>query len=127
MNTTSPKTEVLVDVERLRSVLATFAHNRDWDQFHSPKNLAMALSGEVGELVEVFQWLTEEQSRQVKGEHEAAKAVRDELADVIMYAVRLADVLEIDINAAVISKLDQNNQKYPVEKARGSNKKYNKL
>lgn len=127
MNTTSPKTEVLVDVEKLRSVLAIFAHDRDWDQFHSPKNLAMALSGEVGELVEVFQWLTEEQSHQIKDNHEAAKAVSDELADVLMYAVRLADILEIDINTAVISKLDQNNQKYPVEKARGSNKKYNKL
>jgi dCTP diphosphatase len=127
MNATSPKPEVLVDVERLRTALATFAHDRDWDQFHSPKNLAMALSGEVGELVEVFQWLTEEQSRQIKGNTEAAKAVSEELADVLMYAVRLADVLEIDINTAVISKLNQNNEKYPIEKARGSNKKYNKL
>lgn len=117
----------LLDTENLRSALKKFAVDREWEQFHSPKNLAMALSGEVGELTEIFQWLSEEQSKKVLIEPETAQAVRDELADVAMYVVRLADVLGVDLNAAVTAKLEHNNHKYPVDKARGSNKKYNRL
>lgn len=117
----------LLDTENLRIALKKFAVDREWEQFHSPKNLAMALSGEVGELTEIFQWLSEEQSKKVLIEPETAQAVRDELADVAMYVVRLADVLGVDLNAAVTAKLEHNNHKYPVDKARGSNKKYNRL
>lgn len=117
----------LLNTENLRIALKKFAVDRDWEQFHSPKNLAMALSGEVGELTEIFQWLSEEQSKKVLIEPETAQAVRDELADVAMYVVRLADVLGVDLNAAVVAKLEHNNHKYPVDKARGSNKKYNRL
>jgi NTP pyrophosphatase (non-canonical NTP hydrolase) len=117
----------LLDTENLRIALKKFAVDRDWEQFHSPKNLAMALSGEVGELIEIFQWCTEEKSKKVALDPETSQSVRDELADVAMYVVRLADVLGVDLNAAVATKLEQNSQKYPVDKARGSNKKYNQL
>jgi dCTP diphosphatase len=127
MNDTDPAPDKLIDAEKLQAALAAFAHARDWEQFHSPKNLAMAISGEVGELVEIFQWLTEEQSRLCTDNNETAHAVADELADVLMYTVRLADVLGIDLNEAISRKLAKNNEKYPVDKARGSSKKYDKL
>ena len=105
--------------------LEEFVTERDWDQFHSPKNLAMALTGEVGELVEHFQWLTEEQSRQL-GEEEAA-AVREELADVQIYLLLLARKLDVDLLGAVEDKLAKNAEKYPAHRARGNSKKYTEL
>ncbi len=104
--------------------LENFVAERDWSQFHSPKNLAMALTGEVGELVEHFQWLTEEQSRQL-GEKELA-AVREELADVQIYLL-LARKLDVDLLGAVEDKLAKNAEKYPVHRARGNSKKYTEL
>ncbi len=106
----------------LRDTLRKFAAERDWDQFHSPKNLAMALSVEAAELTEHFQWLTEEQSRSLAPEKLAQ--VRDELADVLVYLVRLADKLDVDLLAAVAQKMEKNALKYPAEKVRGSMKKY---
>jgi dCTP diphosphatase len=103
----------LVDVSALASALQTFADERDWNSFHSPKNLAMALTGEVGELVELFQWLTEDESHRVGQDPATARAVRDELADVLMFLVRLASVLDVDIDEAVRQKLAANAQKYP--------------
>ena len=117
----------LIEVHELASELRDFAHVRDWGQFHSPKNLAMALTGEVGELVEIFQWMTEEDSRLALNDPKTAQALRHELADVVMYAVRLADVLAIDLDAAVKEKLALNGQKYPAELARGTSAKYNEL
>jgi dCTP diphosphatase len=110
----------LVDVVPLQQALARFARERDWDRFHSPKNLAMALCGEAGELVELFQWLTEEASREVGRKPGTARAVRDELADVLLYLVRLAAVLEVDLDEAVRSKLATNALRYPVESSRGN-------
>ena len=112
-------------IEKLRDQLREFARLRDWDQFHSPKNLAMALSVEVAELVENFQWLTEEQSRQL--DPKAQAAVRAEIADVLLYLVRLGDQLGIDPVAAAQRKLVETAQKYPVEKSRGNRKKYTEL
>jgi dCTP diphosphatase len=109
----------LVDVARLQEAVARFARERDWQPFHSPKNLAMALTGEVGELVELFQWLSEDASHRVARDPATARAVRDELADVLVYLVRLAAVLEVDLDEAVRSKLATNELKYPVERARG--------
>lgn len=109
----------------LRDELRRFAADRDWDQFHSPKNLASALSVEAAELLEPFQWLTEEQSRHLTAEQ--SEAVREEMADVLLYLIRLADKLHIDLVAAASDKLVQNSAKYPVEKARGSSKKYSDL
>jgi dCTP diphosphatase len=106
----------LIDVSQLQSELEIFADKRDWRKFHSPKNLAMALTGEVGELVEIFQWLTEEQSTQVMVDEKLSVAVRDEIADVLIYVVRLAAVLNLDVDDAVRSKLGKNELKYPASK-----------
>ena len=103
----------LLDVRPLQQALVRFAQARDWEKHHSPKNLAMALTGEVGELVELFQWCSEEASRHVARAPETAEAVRDELADVFIYLVRLADVLGVDLDAAVRNKLVRNAVRYP--------------
>ncbi len=103
----------IIDVSALESALQKFANDRDWHMYHSPKNLAMALTGEVGELVEIFQWLTEDQSKLVASDPGTARAVRDELADVFIYLVRLSSVLGVDLNEAITSKLLTNSRKYP--------------
>jgi dCTP diphosphatase len=126
-NQTTAAPSPLIDVKGLSEALAAFAAERDWDQYHSPKNLAMALTGEVGELSEIFQWLTEEASKSVATNPDTATAVREELADVTLYLVRLASVLGVDLNEAVTQKLQKNAAKYPVDKAHGSHKKYDKL
>jgi NTP pyrophosphatase (non-canonical NTP hydrolase) len=110
----------LLDVRPLQEAVAGFARERDWERFHSPKNLAMALAGEVGELLELFQWLTEQASHDAARDPATARPVRDELADVLIYLVRLAAVLEVDLDEAVRSKLASNAAKYPVERARGN-------
>lgn len=110
------------NLEAIRIRLREFSDARDWDQFHSPKNLSMALSVEVSELVECFQWLTEEQSRALTAEQQAA--VIDEIADVQMYLILLADKLGVDIHTAVEQKLKKNEEKYPIEKVKGNSKKY---
>ena len=115
----------MTEMEKLRDQMREFARLRDWDQFHSPKNLAMALSVEAAELLENFQWLTEEQSRAPSAE--AKSAASDEIADVLLYLVRLADGLGIDPVDAARRKLVANARKYPVDKARGIAKKYTEL
>jgi dCTP diphosphatase len=106
----------------LQQRLAAFAAARDWEQFHSPKNLAMALSAEVGELVEEFQWLTEEQSRNL--DDARRERVRLELADVFIYLLRLADRLDVDLLRAADDKIAANERKYPAERVRGDARKY---
>ena len=113
------------ELDTLRDELRRFSEARDWNQFHSPKNLAMALSAEAGELLEVFQWLTEEQSRNLPP-GDRAKA-EEEIADVLLYLVRLGDVLGLDPVAAAQRKLAVNEVKYPADKARGNAKKYTDL
>ncbi|WP_028311300.1 nucleotide pyrophosphohydrolase [Derxia gummosa] len=120
-------TTPLIDATDLAAALDRFAEERDWAQFHSPKNLAMALAGETGELVEIFQWMTEAESHEAGRDPRTARAVRDEMADVLCYLVRLADRLGVDLDAAVRDKLAANALKYPVELARGSNRKYDEL
>ncbi|MBD7960920.1 nucleotide pyrophosphohydrolase [Comamonas avium] len=117
----------LLDVEPLKIELRKFAADRNWGQFHSPKNLVMALTGEVGELTELFQWLTEDESRNVCKDATASVKVEQELADVMLYLIRLSDVLGVDLNRAVSSKLKINAEKYPVGRAYGSSKKYDEL
>lgn len=104
--------------QRLRS----FAADRDWEQFHSPKNLAMAVTAEAGELAAEFQWLDGAQSASLSAEHRAR--VADEMADVLSYLVRLASRLDIDLIAAANAKIDRNEQRYPVDRVRGSARKY---
>ncbi len=109
-------------LSNLRDKLRDFASKRDWDKFHSPKNLAMALAAEVGELIEHFQWLTEDQSKSLT--EAKLKEVEEELADILIYLVRLSDKLGIDLIDAAFRKIDINSTKYPVECVRGSAKKY---
>lgn len=115
----------MTELEKLRDQLRAFAAERDWDQFHSPKNLALALSVEVAELLEHFQWLSEEQSRRLPPAAHAA--VSEEAADVLLYLIRLSDKLDIDLIAAANRKLALNAVKYPADKARGTAKKYTEL
>ncbi|EON10788.1 nucleotide pyrophosphohydrolase [Pandoraea sp. SD6-2] len=102
----------LVDTTGLEAALHTFADARDWHRFHTPKNLAMALSVEVAELVEIFQWQTDAEAKAVMQTSEA-RHVEQELADIAMYLVRLSSVLGVDLNRAVSEKLVMNAQKYP--------------
>lgn len=110
------------DLQSLTQALRDFAQARDWEQFHSPKNLASALSVEAAELLEHFQWLTEEQSRNLSATKQAEVAA--EAADVLLYLLQLCDKLNIDLMAAARSKLIVNGGKYPVDSSRGSSKKY---
>jgi len=112
-------------LEELAVRLREFAAERDWDQFHSPKNLAMALSVEASELLEHFQWLTEKQSSSLSPEK--LQQVREEIGDVLIYLTRLADKLGIDILAAAFMKEEKNRIKYPADKAKGSANKYTEL
>jgi NTP pyrophosphatase (non-canonical NTP hydrolase) len=109
-------------LEELAARLREFARERDWEQFHTPKNLAMALAGEVGEVIEHFQWLSGQQSRELSPA--AREAVALELADVLLYLVRLADQLGIDLSAAALRKIELNAAKYPAAAFRGSARKY---
>ena len=112
-------------LEDLRLALDRFAAERDWDQFHNPKNLAMALAGEVGELIEHFQWLTPDEAANLSAETRDAVAL--EAADVLLFLLRLCDKLGIDLAAAAERKLALNAEKYPVGKSRGRATKYDKL
>lgn len=118
-----PPTEA--SLAALRDSLRKFAAARDWQQFHTPKNLAMALSVEAAELLEHFQWLTARQSTRLNAR--SKRAVAGEIADVLLYLTRLADVLRIDPIAAARRKLRVNANKYPVARARGNARKYNEL
>jgi NTP pyrophosphatase (non-canonical NTP hydrolase) len=109
----------------IRDALRRFATERDWDQFHSPKNLAIALTVEVSELLEHFQWLTDKASAELPSEK--IERVREEMADVLLYLVRLADKLDIDLLNAAQDKIESNAKKYPAEKARGKSHKYTEL
>lgn len=121
----TPTPQEPANLESIRKRLREFARDRDWNQFHSPKNLVMALVGEVGELVEEFQWLSEEESRRLSGDRQAR--VQEELADVQAYLIMIADKLGIDLFSALDDKITQNEAKYPVDKARGTSKKYTEL
>jgi NTP pyrophosphatase (non-canonical NTP hydrolase) len=109
----------------LRNRLRAFATERDWDQFHSPKNLAVALCIEAAELLQNFQWMPDTQSQALPPEVHAR--VREEMADVLLYLIRLADKLDLDLPEAAASKIQLNALRYPIEKARGNSKKYTDL
>jgi len=114
-----------VDLEKIKLKLREFAEERDWEQFHDPKNLSMALSVEVAELVEIFQWsksggLDEIKDRNIK------KEIEREIADIFNYLVRLSDILNIDLEKASLNKIHENAEKYPVNISKGSSVKYSK-
>ncbi|WP_053979357.1 nucleotide pyrophosphohydrolase [Marinagarivorans algicola] len=110
-------------LHNITQYLEAFAQERDWEQFHSPKNLSMALSVECSELMEHFQWLTEEASGTL--DNHTHQAVSEEVVDVLLYTLRLASVLNIDLPTAIAHKTHKNEQKYPIDKVKGSAKKYN--
>ena len=113
-----------MDFDNLKRKLAEFADARDWQRFHSPKNLSMALAAEAGELLELFQWLTEAQS--AGPDATLRREIAHELADILIYTVRLADRLDIDLDAAVAEKMQINADKYPVALARDNATKYSR-
>ncbi len=113
------------EVQALQAALRQFAEERDWGQFHTPKNLAASLSIEAAEVLEHFQWLTDEQSRNLPPERRDQVAL--EIADVLLYLLQLADKLQIDPLEAAKAKLALNAAKYPVDKAKGSSRKYTEL
>lgn len=115
-----------MDIKHYQQELARFARERDWDQYHTPKNLSMALSREASELLEIFQWLTPEQSCEVMQGSDTAECAAEEIADILIYLLRLADKLEIDVEAAITRKMALNAQKYPVALAKGNAEKYNR-
>jgi len=114
-----------IELSLIQKKLEDFANDRNWKQFHSTKNLSMALSGEVGELMELLQWLTEEQSNSpdeiLKGK------VSEELSDIFLYLLRIADLLKIDLVKSSLDKIQKNAEKYPIDKSYGSSKKYTEL
>jgi len=111
-----------MNIKNVQKQLSDFADERDWDQFHNPKNLAMALSVEASELVEIFQWLTPEQAEAVMSSGES-EHVKEEMADIMIYLIRMADKLNIDLERAVADKIIKNGEKYPVEVSKGSAEK----
>jgi NTP pyrophosphatase (non-canonical NTP hydrolase) len=111
-----------MNIKKIQKQLSDFADERDWNQFHNPKNLAVALSVEASELVEIFQWLTPEQAEEIMSTNES-EHVKEEIADVMIYLIRLADKLNIDLEDAVADKIVKNGEKYPVDTSKGSTTK----
>lgn len=122
-----PMSDATTTVGEIRERVLAFAHARDWEQFHSPKNLSMALAAEAGELMEHFLWTESKDSAAPLADPGKRVQIEDELADVVIYALEFANIGGIDLAKAIEAKLAKNAAKYPVEKARGSAKKYTEL
>ena len=113
-----------MDLEKIKKIIREFASERNWDKYHTPKNLSMALSVEASELVEIFQWLTQEESKNIDSKD--IQSVKDEVADILIYLIRIADKLDIDLEEAILEKIKKNGKKYPVELSKDNAVKYNK-
>lgn len=120
-------TDSTTTVAELKSRVLAFVRERDWEQFHSPKNLSMALAAEAGELLEHFLWATPEQSKAIAADAAKRRKIADELADVVVYALGFANATGLDVAASIEAKMAANAKKYPVEKARGRSEKYDEL
>lgn len=116
-----------LNVKKIQHTLEEFVKERNWDQFHSVKNLTMALSVESSELVELFQWLTTEQSNTINEREEDFIKVKEEVADIFAYLLRICDKLDIDIEEVIMDKIQKNREKYPIDKSYGLATKYNQL
>jgi len=112
-----------MDLEKIKNSLMLFAKERDWEKFHTPKNLSMALNVEAGELLEIFQWLSSKESNEIMSTNKS-EAVKDEIADVFLYTLRLAQILEIDLEKVALNKIEKNTKKYPADLVRGKSEKY---
>lgn len=113
-------------MENIKFKLRKFTKDRDWDQFHSPKNLSMALSSEVGELLDLFQWKSEKNSELDKLSEKELEYIQEELADIFLYLIRIADKLDVDLIEVAEKKIIKNGIKYPVEISKGNSTKYNR-
>ena len=113
-----------MDLEKIKKIIREFASERNWDKYHTPKNLSMALSVEASELVEIFQWLTQEESKNIDSKD--IQSVKDEVADILIYLIRIADKLDIDLEEAILEKIKKNSEKYPIELSKDNAVKYNK-
>ena len=120
-------TDAATTVAELKTRVLAFVHERDWEQFHSPKNLSMALAAEAGELMEHFLWATPEDSKAIANSPAKRAKIADELADVVIYALEFANITGLDVAAAIEAKMAANAKKYPVEKAKGRSEKYDEL
>lgn len=116
-----------IDLPKIYETMETFVKERDWDQFHSIKNLSMALSVETSELMEIFQWMSEADANNIQNNPQKHGQLKDEVADVFFYLMRIVDKSGIDLEEAIMQKMQKNAAKYPVEKSRGSIKKYTEL
>ncbi len=120
-------TDSSTTVSELRERVLAFVHERDWEQFHSPKNLSMALAAEAAELMEHFLWASPEESRAVASDPARRAKIAEELADVVIYALEFANITGLDVAASIEAKIAANARKYPVEKAKGRSAKYTEL
>lgn len=123
----SELTDSTATLSELKRRVLAFVRERDWEQFHTPKNLSMALAAEAGELMEHFLWATAEQSRDIAADPAKRRRIADEVADVVIYALEFANITGLDLAAAIEAKMASNAQRYPVEKARGRSEKYTEL
>jgi len=114
-----------MNIKSIQAKLEDFANERDWDQYHTPKNLASALIVEAGELLEIFQWMTDEDVKSIKDSVRIQQNIKEEIADVFLYLLRLADRLDVDIDDAIEMKMKINAQKYPISLSKGNATKYN--
>ncbi len=114
-----------MDLENLKTKLRKFSKDRDWEKFHSPKNIAIALSVEASELLEIFQWSKDGGFNEIKDLHKK-KEIENEIADVFNYQVKLVDILDLDLETISINKIIENEKKYPIEKVKGKALKYSK-
>ena len=113
-----------MDLDKIKQIVREFSSDRNLDKYHTPKNLSMALSVEASELVEIFQWLTQEESKNIDSKD--IQSVKDEVADILIYLIRIVDKLDIDLEEAVLEKIKKNTKKYPVELSKDNAVKYNK-
>jgi NTP pyrophosphatase (non-canonical NTP hydrolase) len=120
-------TDATTTFAELKSRVLAFARERDWEQFHAPKNLSMALAAEAGELMEHFLWATSDASRTIASDPTKRRKIEEELADVVIYALEFANMTQIDVAGVIETKMAANAKKYPVEKARGRSEKYTEL
>jgi NTP pyrophosphatase (non-canonical NTP hydrolase) len=123
----NPRHDENTTLGTLKAEVLAFAQARDWEQFHSPKNLSMAIAAEAAELMEPLLWVTPEESRAVMNRPDKRAALQDELADIVVYCLEFANQTGIDLTTAITAKMARNAEKYPVEKARGRAEKYNEL
>jgi NTP pyrophosphatase (non-canonical NTP hydrolase) len=120
-------TDSSTTLAEIKTRVLAFARERDWEQFHAPKNLSMALAAEAGELMEHFLWATSEASRTIAQDAAKRRKIEEELADVVIYALEFANMTGIDVAAVIETKMAANAAKYPVEKAKGRSEKYTDL